>query len=157
MSPSPEALVMAATSAMEATSDSRPSAAESSRWCVSRQACSSRPATASWARGRRRALTDTLTSREQRLRQTEPAQVGLDADIDRLARQVAHHTRQRLASDLAVPDRARPDGWDLGRAAELAWPRPADAGAHDRFSSTLARPREPYRGPERDHGSGLSR
>jgi hypothetical protein len=110
-----------------------------------------------WARGRRRALTDTLTSGEQRLRQTEPAQVGLDADIDRLTRQVAHHTRQRLISDLAVPHRARPDGWDLGRAGELASPRPADAGAHDLFSSALPRPRDPYRGPERDHGSGLSR
>jgi len=110
-----------------------------------------------WARGRRRALTDTLTSGEQRLRQTEPAQVSLDADIDRLTRQVAHHTRQRLASDLAAPHRARPDGWDLGRAGELAPPRPADPGAHDRFSSALAPPRDPHRGPERDRGSGLSR
>jgi conjugative relaxase-like TrwC/TraI family protein len=110
-----------------------------------------------WARGRRRTLTDTLTSSEQRLRQTEPAQNSLDADIDRLTRQVAHHTRQRLISDLAVPHRARPDGRDLGRAGELASPRPADAGAHDLFSSALARPRDPYRGPERDHDSGLTR
>ena len=110
-----------------------------------------------WARGRRRALTDTLTSGEQQLRQTAPTQNSLDAEIDRLTRQVAHHTRQRLASDVAVPHRARPDGWDLGRAAELAQSGPADPRAHDPFRSALSRPREPYRGPERDHDSGLSR
>ncbi len=109
-----------------------------------------------WARGRRRALTDTLTSGQWRRRQTEPTQGSLDAEIDRLTRQVAHHTRQRLASDLAAPHRPRPDGWDLGRAGELARPRPAPVGGHDLSTIRLPGGREPYRGVEPDLGDGLS-
>jgi hypothetical protein len=109
-----------------------------------------------WARSRRRTLTDTITCSQQRLQQSAPTQASLDAEVDRLTRQVAHHTRQR-ARDLAVHDRPPSGRTELARAAELAWPRLADAGARDRFSSALARLREPYRGPERDTGSGLSR
>jgi hypothetical protein len=109
-----------------------------------------------WARERRRALTDTLTSGEQRLRQTEPTQNSLDAESDRLTRQVAHHTRQR-ASDLTVPGPLPSGTTELARPAELAWPRPAAPGVRYPFSSALAGPREPYRGPERDPGSGRSR
>jgi conjugative relaxase-like TrwC/TraI family protein len=108
-----------------------------------------------WARGRRRALTDTITSGEQRLRQSEPSLASLDAEIDRLTRQVAHHTRQRLASDLAPPHRARPGRWNLGRDGELARPRTAPLSGQD--LSTLLAGREPYRGAERDPGHGLSR
>jgi conjugative relaxase-like TrwC/TraI family protein len=109
-----------------------------------------------WARSRRRTLTDTIASSQQRLQQSAPTQGSLDAEVDRLSRQVAHHTRQR-AHNLAVSDLLPSGTTDLARAAELAWPRPADAGARDPFSSALARPQDPYRGPDRDHGSGLSR
>jgi conjugative relaxase-like TrwC/TraI family protein len=109
-----------------------------------------------WARSRRRTLTETMTSSQQRLHHTAPTQASLDAEVDRLTRQVAHHTRQR-ARDLAVHDRLPSGTTELIRAARLAWPRPAGAGARDRFSSALARPQDPYRGPERDPGSGLSR
>jgi conjugative relaxase-like TrwC/TraI family protein len=100
-----------------------------------------------WARGRRRALTDTIISSEQQLQQSAPTLGTLDAEIDRLTRQVAHHTRQRLASDLSAPDRVRPDGWDLIRAAGLARPRLAPISGQD-LSGLLAG-REPYRGAER--------
>jgi hypothetical protein len=107
-----------------------------------------------WARSRRRTLTETITSSQQRLHQTGPTQASLDAEVDRLTRQVAHHTRQR-ARDLADPP---PSGTpDLIRAVELAWPRPAGPGAREPFSTALAAPQNPYRGPERDTGSGLSR
>ena len=108
-----------------------------------------------WARARRRALTDTITSSEQQLVQSSPTLASLDADIDRLTRQVAHHTRQRLASDLSGPDRARPDRWDPTRPGALARPRPAPISGQD-LSSLLAA-RAPYRGDERDVGNGLSR
>jgi hypothetical protein len=108
-----------------------------------------------WSRGRRRALTDTITSSEQQLGQSAPILGTLDAEIDRLTRQVAHHTRQRLTSDLPATDRVRPHRWDLTRAASLARPRPAPISRQD-VSSLLAR-REPYRGAERDLGDGLSR
>ena len=62
-----------------------------------------------WARRRRRALTDTLTSGQQQLRQTDPTWATLDADIDRLTRQVAHNTRQRQASELAAQHPIRPN------------------------------------------------
>jgi hypothetical protein len=110
-----------------------------------------------WARTRRRALTDTLNSSQHLLRQSDPAQAGLDGEIDRLTRQVAHHSRQRLASDLAAPHRARPDGWDLGRAGELARPRPAPVGGNDLSTIRLPGGRERYRGAERDRSDGLSR
>jgi hypothetical protein len=110
-----------------------------------------------WARTRRRALTDTLSSSQHLLRQSEPVQASLDGEIDRLTRQVAHHSRQRLASDLPAPHRARPDGWDLGRAGELARPRPAPVGGHDLSTIRLPGGREPYPGAERDRGDGLSR
>jgi conjugative relaxase-like TrwC/TraI family protein len=109
-----------------------------------------------WARSRRRALTDTISSSQRRLQQTAPTQASLDAEVDRLTRQVTHHTRQR-ARDLAVRDPLPSGTTELARAAELAWPRPAVPGVRDPFSSALARPRDPYRGPERDHGSALSR
>jgi septal ring factor EnvC (AmiA/AmiB activator) len=109
-----------------------------------------------WARSRRRTLTDTISSSQQRLQQTAPTHNSLDGEVDRLTRQVAHHTRQR-SRDLAVHNPLPSGTTDLVRAAELAWPRPANAGARDLFSSALGRPRDPYRGPERDHGSGLSR
>jgi len=108
-----------------------------------------------WARGRRRALTETINSSQHLLWQTEPTQGTLAAETDRLTRQVAQHTRQRLASDLAAPHRARPDRWDLGRAGELARPQPAPLSGQD-LSSLLVR-REPYRGAEREVGDGLSR
>jgi len=110
-----------------------------------------------WARGRRRALTETINSSQHLLWQTEPTQGSLDAELDRLTRQIAQHTRQRLASDLATPHHPRPDGWDLGRAGELARPRPAPVGGHDLTSIALPGGREPYRGAERDRGDGLSR
>ncbi len=109
-----------------------------------------------WARSRRRALTETLNSSQRLLLQSEPTQGTLAAEIDRLTRQVAHHTRQRLASDLATPHRARPDRWDLGRAGELARPGPAPVGGHDLSSLGLPAGREPYRAAEREVGDGLS-
>ena len=109
-----------------------------------------------WARGRRRALTETILGSEQELRRSEPTLVSLDAEIDRLTRQVAHHSRQGLTSDLATPHRTRPDVWDLGRAGELARPWPASGGGHDLSSIGLPGGREPYRGAERDRGDGLS-
>jgi chromosome segregation ATPase len=109
-----------------------------------------------WTRSRRSALTETISSSEQRLRQTGPTQGSLDAEIDRLTRQVAQHTRQRLASDLAAPHRARAEGWDLGRAGELARSRPAPVGDPDLSTIRLPGGREPYRGAERDLGDGLS-
>ena len=108
-----------------------------------------------WARGRRRALTDTMGSSEQRLRQTATTQASLEAEIDRLTRQVAHHTRQRLATELADVHRTRPDRWDLGRARRLAEPTPSQG-------LDLATPgrqvgREAYRDTGRELGDGLSR
>ncbi|HWH00411.1 MAG TPA: MobF family relaxase, partial [Pilimelia sp.] len=44
-----------------------------------------------WARSRRRALTETITTSEQQLQQSAPTLGTLDAEIDRLTRQVAHH------------------------------------------------------------------
>jgi len=108
-----------------------------------------------WARARRRALTDTITSSEQQLVKSSPTLASLDADIDRLNRQVAHHTRQRLTSDLSGPDRARPDRWDPTRPGALARPRPAPISGQD-LSSLLAA-RAPYRGDEQDVRYGLSR
>ncbi len=89
------------------------------------------------------------------MRHSAPTQASLNADIDRLTHQVAHHTRQRLASDLAATARVRPDAWDLTRAGALARPRPAPISGQD-LASLLAG-REPYRGAERDLGDGLSR
>jgi hypothetical protein len=108
-----------------------------------------------WARGRRRALTETITSTEQQLRQTEPTQGSLDAELDRLTRQVAHHTRQHLASDLAEQHIPRPDRWDLDRTGLLPWRTPGDGP--EPATLGLPRGREPYRGAERDLGDGLSR
>ena len=53
-----------------------------------------------------------------------PTQDTLDAGIDRLTRQVAQHTREHLASDLAGQQRARPDGLGPG-ACRRAGPAPA--------------------------------
>jgi len=108
-----------------------------------------------WARARRRGLTDTISSSEQQLVHSSPTLASLDADIDRLTRQVAHHTRQRLTSDLSGPDLARPDRWDPTRPGALARPRPAPISGQD-LSSLLAA-RAPYRGDEQDVGYGLSR
>jgi hypothetical protein len=108
-----------------------------------------------WARGRRRALTDTITSSEQQLQRSAPSLGTLDAEIERLTRQVAHHTRQRQTSDLARPHRPRPDRWDPTRSSVPAPARPAPISGQD-LSSLLAG-REPYRGAERNHGDGLSR
>ncbi len=108
-----------------------------------------------WARGRRRALADTITSGEQRLRQSEPTLATLDAEVGRLTRQVDHHTRQRLASDVAAPHRARPDGWHPTRSGAPARARPAPLSGQD--LSTLLAGRAPYRGAERDLGEGRSR
>jgi len=110
-----------------------------------------------WARGRRRALTDTMLSSEQELRRSEPTVATLTAEVDRLTRQAAHHTRQRLTSDLAGPHRPRPGAWDLGRAGALARPWPAPGGGHDLTAIALPGGREPYRGAERDLDGGLSR
>lgn len=108
-----------------------------------------------WARGRRRALTETITSGEQRLLQTEPMQATLDAEVDRLTRRAEHHTRQRLASDVAAPHRPRPDGWHPTRSGAPARPRPAPLSGQD-LAGLLAG-RAPYRGAERDLGEGRSR
>ena len=108
-----------------------------------------------WARSRRRALTDTITSGEHQLRQTEPTLATLDAEVDRLTRQVDHHTRQRLASELPAPHRARPGGWDPTRPGAPTRPRPVPLSGQD-LSSLLAG-RAPYRGAERDLGEGRSR
>jgi hypothetical protein len=108
-----------------------------------------------WARGRRRALADTITSCEQQLQQTAPTLGTLDAEIDRLTRQVAHHTRQRQASDLATPHRPRPDRWDPTPFSAPAGPPPEPPVGHD--LSTLLAGRAPYRGAERDLGHGRSR
>ena len=107
-----------------------------------------------WARGRRRALADTISSHELQLRQTGPALAGLDAEIDRLSRQVTHHTRQRQANDLTGPLRDPPGSWDLGRSGELTRPWPAPAG-DDLAAIGLPGRREPYRGAERDLDGGL--
>ena len=108
-----------------------------------------------WARGRRRALADTITSGEQRLRQSEPTLATLDAEVGRLTRQVDHHTRQRKASEVAAPHRARPGGWDPTPSGAPTRPRPAPLSEHD--LSTLLAGREPYRRAERDLGHDRSR
>ncbi|MBC7373419.1 MAG: AAA family ATPase, partial [Frankiales bacterium] len=109
-----------------------------------------------WARGRRRALTNTINSHQLQLRQSEPTLASLDAGIDRLSRQVTHHARQHQTSDLAGPLRYRPGSWDPGRTGELTrpWPTPTD---DDLTAIGLAGRREPYRGAERDLDGGLSR
>jgi conjugative relaxase-like TrwC/TraI family protein len=109
-----------------------------------------------WARQRRRALTDTLSSSQQQLLQSEPTQASLDAEVDRLTRQVGHHTRQRLNNDLAASHRVRPDGWDRTRDGELARPRRATVRLDDLTASVLPGS-QPYRAPERDRSDGLSR
>ncbi len=108
-----------------------------------------------WARHRRRTLTDTLTRGQQQLRQTDPTWATLDADIDRLTRQVAHHTGQRQADDLAGQHPVRPNTWDRTRTGQPTWsgPDPLDAR---QLASMLAR-REPYRSAEPDHTDGLRR
>jgi conjugative relaxase-like TrwC/TraI family protein len=105
-----------------------------------------------WARGRRRALTDTITSGERRLLQTEPTLATLDAEVDRLTRQLDHHTRQRLASDSAAPHPPRPGGGDPTRPGAPTRPRPAPLSGQD-LSSLLAG-RAPDREAERDLGEG---
>ena len=109
-----------------------------------------------WARGRRQALTDTISSHELPLRQTEPTLGSLDAEIDRLRRQLTHHARQRQANDPTGPHRDRPGSWDRGRTGELIRPWPAPV-ADDLAAIGLAGRREPYRGAERDLDGGLSR
>jgi hypothetical protein len=108
-----------------------------------------------WAPRRRRNLTDALTSGQQRLRQTQPTLSTLDADIDRLTRQVAHNTRQRQASELAAQHPIRPNAWDRTRTGQPAGSGPAPLDERQ-VASMLAR-REPHRGPERDHTDGLRR
>ena len=109
-----------------------------------------------WARGRRRALTDTISQYELQLRQTEPTLASLDAEIDRLSRQVTHHIRQRQANGLTGPHRARPGSWDLSLPSELTRPRPAAVG-DDLAAIGLPGRREPYGGAERDLDGGLRR
>ena len=123
--------------------------------CALRQTRQELKALPRWARGRRRALTDTMLSSEQQLRQTEPTLASLDAEIDRLSRQVTHHTRQRQANDLAGPHRPRPGSWGLGRTGQLTRPWPAPRG-DDLTAIGLPVRREPYRGAERDLNDGLS-
>jgi hypothetical protein len=110
-----------------------------------------------WARGRRRALTDTISRSGQELRRSEPTVATVDAEVDRLTRQAAQHTRERLTSELTGPHRSRPGRWDLSRASELARPWPAPAGDHDLTAIVLPGGREPYRGAERDLDGGLTR
>jgi conjugative relaxase-like TrwC/TraI family protein len=108
-----------------------------------------------WARGRRNTLTEVITISEQRLQQTEPTQATLDAEIDRLSRQVAHHTRQRLTHDLAPHRHARPAAWDLTRDGKLARPQQIAAAERDRLGiPPLVRD---YRGPQHDLGGVRSR
>ena len=109
-----------------------------------------------WARGRRRALTDTIGSYELQLRQTEPTLSGLDAEIDRLSCQVTHHARQRQASNPTGPHRDRPGSWDLSRTGELTRPWPAPH-SDDLAAIGLPGRGEPHRGAERDLDGGLSR
>jgi hypothetical protein len=82
-----------------------------------------------WALSRRRSLTDTITSSEQQLRQTEPTLATLDAELDRLTRQVDHHTRQRRGrrSGRAAPPAAGRVGLDASRRTG-----PAPAGRVER-------------------------
>ena len=109
-----------------------------------------------WTRGRRRHLTNTISSHELQLRQSEPTLGSLDAEIDRLRRQIAHHARQRQASELTGPHRDRPASWDLSRTGEFTRPWPAPH-SDDLAAIGLAGRREPYLGAERDLGGGLSR
>ena len=110
-----------------------------------------------WARGRRRALTETIGNIERELLRSQPTLASVDAEIDRLTRQVTHHSRQHQASDLPGPHRPRPGAWDLGRTGGLTQPWPTPAGGHDLTAIGLPRGREPYRGAERDLDRGLSR
>ena len=109
-----------------------------------------------WARGRRRSLCDAISSHELQLRQTESTLGSLDAEIDRLDRQVTHHAQQRQASGLTGPHRDRPGSWDPSRSAALIEPWPARAG-DDLTAVGPSGRHEPYRGAERDVEGGLSR
>jgi translation initiation factor 2B subunit (eIF-2B alpha/beta/delta family) len=108
-----------------------------------------------WARRRRRTLTDTLTSGQQQLRQTDPTWATLDAEIDRLTRQVAHHTRQRQASDLAAQRTVLPDTGGPTRPGQPTRPRPAPVGVHE-LASLLANG-ERHRRADRSRADGLHR
>jgi hypothetical protein len=110
-----------------------------------------------WAPRRRRTLSNTLTSGQQQLRQTDPTLATLDAEIDRLTRQVAHHTRQRQASDVTAQYRPPSDGWDLTRALTRARRGPGPGDSHDLPVVTLPGRGAPSRGPERDSRDGRSR
>ena len=110
-----------------------------------------------WARRRRRALTDTLASGQQRLRQTEPTKATLDAEIDRLTRQLAHHTRLQQVSDVTAQRWPPGDGWDLTGALTRARRGPAPGDSRDLSTLTLPGRHEPSRGPERDTRDGRSR
>ena len=109
-----------------------------------------------WAYRRRGTLTDTLTSCHQQLRRTDPTWVTLDAEIDRLSRQVAHHTRQRQASDLAAQHTVRPEAGDPTRPGQpTRRARSTPVGAHE-LASILAQ-HEPYRENGHDRADGLQR
>ena len=108
-----------------------------------------------WARRRRTALTDSINSHQQQLRHSEPTLASLDAEIDRISRQVTHHARQRQASDLTGPLRARPGSWDRGLTGQLIHPWPTTVADDLRAIGQPGR-REPYRGAVRDVDDGLS-
>ena len=105
-----------------------------------------------WAYRRRRTLTDALTRGQQQLRQTDSAWATLDADIDRLTRRVAHHARQRQASDLAAQHPVRPDSWGRTRPGQPGRLRPTPVDAHE-LASLLASG-ERHRRADRDHTDG---
>ena len=104
---------------------------------------------------RRGTLTDTLASAQQRVRQTDPTWASLEAEIDRLTREVAHHTRQRQASDLNPQRLVRPGAWDPTRPWPPTRPGAAQLDAHELVSSLTRR--EPYRGPKSGRADGLHR
>jgi len=108
-----------------------------------------------WAPRRRRALTDILISGQQQLRQTDPTWATLDAEIDRLTRQIAHHTRQRQDDDSAAQHPVRPGAWDPTRPGHPMGLRPALVSAHD-LARLLANG-EHHRGADRDRADGRHR
>jgi hypothetical protein len=92
------------------------------------------------ARRRRRALTDNLLSGQRQLRQTDPTFATLDAEIDRLTRQIAHHTRHHQPSHPTAHHRLPGDGWDLARALTQTRHGAVPSGSDDRSTITLSGP-----------------
>jgi hypothetical protein len=99
-----------------------------------------------WAYRRRRALTASVAGTRQSLRLTDSILGTLDGEIERLTRQVAHHSRRRVAGDLAVQQQHRARAGTWHRSA------PPDAGELAR----LLLERQPCRAAVPDSADGLS-